>query len=72
MCPGWGFWGAGISVLIQANLRARQAGSALVIVSGGNRQVERALTVTAAQHFLHLHPGPLSAALSCDDRSAPP
>lgn len=49
---------AGISVLIQADLRAQYTGITLELVSDGNRQVERALTVTAEHHQLRLHPGP--------------
>lgn len=51
-----GFLGvAGISVLIEADLRAQCTGTKLDIVSGGNRQVERALTVTAQHHRLRAH-----------------
>lgn len=58
---GVGFLGvAGISVLVHADLRAQYTGIMLDIVCDGNRQVERALTVTAQHHHLRWHPGPVT------------
>lgn len=57
---------AGLSVLIQAHLQARTSGVAMTIVTGGNRQVERALEVTRQHHDLTLHDGPLLEAMLVD------
>lgn len=54
---------AGISVLLEADLRARYTATELVLVTGDNRQVTRALTVTAEHHHLRLHAGPVATAV---------
>lgn len=51
-----GFLGvAGVSVIFESDLRARHNGTDLVIVTGGNRQVTRALTVTTERRLLIQH-----------------
>lgn len=55
---------AGISVLIEADLRARSTGTDLVIVHGNNQQVTSALTVIAKHRLLRIHPGNVATAVS--------
>lgn len=54
----------GISVLIEADLRARSTGTELVIVHGNNQEVTGALTVIAKRRLLRIHPGTAATAVS--------
>lgn len=53
---GLGFLGvAGVCVIFESDVRARDNGTDLVIVTGGNRQVTRALTVTTERRLTIQH-----------------
>src|SRR5699024_12552854 len=53
---GLGFLGvAGVCVTFEFDVRARDNGTDLVIVTGGNRQVTRALTVTTERRLTIQH-----------------
>src|SRR5699024_3849458 len=49
---------AGVSVLIEADLRARHTHTELLLRCGHNRQVTRVLTATAEHHQLRWHGEP--------------
>lgn len=54
-----GFLGVvGVRTLMVAELRARATETELVVVAGGNREITRALSATAALHQLRFHAGP--------------
>lgn len=53
---------AGLSVITAADLRARSSGADLVLVTGDNRPVTRALQATAGQHALRWQTGPVANA----------
>jgi len=54
---------AGVSAISAAELRARCSGATLIVVTGGNRPVTRALRATTGHHSLCWHAGPVASAL---------
>lgn len=56
----------GIGTLRAADHRAQCSATTLVIVTGDNRAVTRALQATAGHHSLLWQPGPVTSALAAD------
>ena len=55
---------SGVRAVMAAELRARSSAAELVVVSGGNREITRALAATSGWHRLRWHAGPVASVLA--------